>query len=203
MRGRSLILGLILAGAGVGTARAQVPPDHREGEYGGVTPGQATAATPAPTPPKARRARRPPPKDQLTWIGFEAKDGSGQLFFQAPASFNVVQRVDKGQLVLVLEGLHRQVANTRRPLDTRYFDVPIARVTARPTGAGRGHRAGIEVRIAFKNAKDAHEASVRTATEADGMFYAYLDVAGGTTAKPADAAAEPGANDGSDAADGQ
>ena len=30
----------------------------------------------------------------------------------------------------------------------------------------------------FKNAKDAQEAAVRTATEPDGMYYAYLSFAG-------------------------
>ena len=39
-------------------------------------------------------------------------------------------------------------------------------------------------RIAFKNAKDAREATVRTATEADGMYYAYLTFPEGTAAKP-------------------
>jgi hypothetical protein len=36
------------------------------------------------------------------------------------------------------------------------------------------------VKIAFKNAKDAKEATVRTATEADGMYYAYLTFGEGT-----------------------
>jgi hypothetical protein len=188
MRARaSLVLATLIAAGGVGAVRAD--DQHREGEYGGVTPGQGAKATAA---PKGKRARRPPPKDELTWIGFAAKDGGGgELFFQAPAAFAVAPRIERGEVVVVLEGLRRQVRNTRRPLDTRYFDAPIARVSARPVGAhgGKGaHKAGIEVRIAFKNAKDAHEPTVRTTTEADGMFYAYLDFgAGGTTAKPADA----------------
>ncbi len=182
--GPSVVVALMLAS---GAARAD---DHREGEYGGVTPGQTQAAADAAAAKDHKRPKRPPPKDELTWIGFQSKDGGGELFFQAPASFTVAQWIDKGQVVLVLEGLHRQVRNTRRPLDTRYFDAPIARVTARPVGAhgggGSAHKAGIEVRIAFKNPKDAHAASVRTATEADGMFYAYLDFTGGTTATPKD-----------------
>jgi len=175
-RGASVILAWLLVG---GSAQAD---DHREGEYGGVRPG--VAATPA---PPGKRVHHPPRKDELTWLGFEAKEGAGELFFQAPAGFNVVQWVDKGQLVVVLEGLHRQVKNTRRPLDTRYFDAPVARVTARPVGAhggARAHKAGIEVRVAFKNPKDAREGALRTATEPDGMFYAYLDLTGGTTAAP-------------------
>ncbi|HTJ44741.1 MAG TPA: hypothetical protein VL463_21695, partial [Kofleriaceae bacterium] len=143
----------------------------REGEYGGVTPGEKPAQPDTAKP----KHKRPPPKDELTWIGFQAKDGGGgELFFQAPAQFTVTQHVEKGMVVVTLSGLRRQVKNARRPLDTRYFDTSIARVTARPRGSK-----GIEVRIAFKSPKDAHEAQVRTATEPDGMFYAYLDFGAG------------------------
>lgn len=185
----------VLAG---GAANAVADEQHKEGEYGGVTPGQGSGAP----HDGGKHAKRPPPKDELTWIGFAAKDGGGgELFFQAPAAFTVSQRVEKGDVVLVLEGLHRQVRNLRRPLDTRYFDAPIARVIARPVGAHGAHKAGIEVRIAFKTAKDAHEAAIRTATEADGMFYAYLDfgAAGSSmTVKPSE-----GEGSGSDSADGK
>ncbi len=176
MRACSVILAsLWLGGLGVTSLARADAPQHPEGAYGGVTAGQGSAATEAPGD-REKRKHRPPAKDELTWIGFAAREGGGgELFFQAPAAFTVAQRVEKGEVVLVLEGLHRQVKNLRRPLDTRYFDAPIARVVARPVGARGGHKAGIEVRIAFKSAKDAHEASVRTATEADGMFYAYLD----------------------------
>jgi hypothetical protein len=191
MRARaSVVLALLLAGGASGAVRADE--QHREGEYGGVTPGQGSGSSAGSTAaPKGKHPRRPPPKDELTWVGFQGKEGGGgELFFQAPGAFTVSQHVDHGQVVILLEGLRRQVRNTRRPLDTRYFDAPIARVTARAVGARGGkdpHKAGIEVRIAFKNPKDAHEATARTATEADGMFYAYLDFgSAGTTAAPED-----------------
>lgn len=158
-----------------GAARADGP--HQEGDYGGVQPGR-------PADHDGKKPRRPPPKGALTWIGFAPKDGGAELFAQAASAFTVVQAVESGQLVVVLEGLRRQVANTRRPLDTRFFDSPIARISARPVGAhgaghgGPAHKAGIELRIAFKDPKQAHEAQLRTATEADGLFYAYLSVAG-------------------------
>jgi hypothetical protein len=177
MRARSVILASLCVG-GLGAAAASADGRHQEGAYGGVTAGQGSGATEAPGD-RGKRPRRPPAKDELTWIGFQAHDGGGgELFFQAPAGFTVAQRVERGEVVLVLEGLHRLAHNTWRELDTRYFDTPIARVRARPVGArsGKGaHKAGVEVRIAFKRAKDVHEASARTATEGDGMFYAYLD----------------------------
>src|SRR5437660_12686665 len=100
MRARaSVIVAMVLAGgAGAGSARAQG--QHREGEYGGVTPGQGSGSATAPA--TTGKHRRPPPKDELTWIGFAAKDGGGgELFFQAPGAFTVSQRVERGQVVLV------------------------------------------------------------------------------------------------------
>jgi len=150
---------------------------HSEGEYGGVQPGQTHKAEPGAKP----RPKRPPAKGTLSWIGFEPKNGTSEIFFQSVAPFDVSQHVDKGVLVVDL-ALTRLGQNTWRPIDTRFFDTPIARITAK-----KG-RKGVEVRIAFKNAKDAKEGALRTATEADGFYYAYLDFAGGgepaTTAEP-------------------
>ncbi|HEY5944787.1 MAG TPA: hypothetical protein VIV40_04820 [Kofleriaceae bacterium] len=147
-----------------------------EGEYGGVQPGQAKKAEPT------KKAKKAPPKGTLSWIGFETKDGGSQVFFQSIAPFEVSQRVDNGVLVVTLSGLTKLGHNTWRPIDTRFFETPIARVSAKKKGKA------IEVRIAFKTAKEAAQGSVRTATEADGMYYAYLSFAGGS---PAAATKEP------------
>jgi hypothetical protein len=141
---------------------------HKEGDYGGVVPGQKPDA--GTKPPKPKRA---PAKGTLTWIGFEAKDGGAQLFFQSVSPFELSQKVSGGQLVVTLN-LTRLAANTWRKIDTRFFDNPLAGATARKKGRG------IEVKIAFKNAKDLRDGTVRTATEADGMYYAYLTFPEGT-----------------------
>lgn len=146
-------------------------PTHTEGDYGGVKPG---------TPPRQdqHKPKRPPSKGTLSWIGFEAKDGgSAEIFLQSVAPFEVAQRVDNGSLVVNLGGLDKLGQNTWREVDARFFDTPIARITAKHVGAGRGHKAGIEVRITFKNAKDAHEGSLRATNETDGMYYQYLSFA--------------------------
>ena len=141
-----------------GSASAQ---QHQEGEYGGVEPGR-----------KPEKPRKRPAKGTLSWIGFEPKNGGSEIFFQSVAPFEVSQRVDNGTLVVALS-LSRLGQNTWRPIDTRYFDTSLARVTAKKKGKG------IEVRIAFKDPKSATQGSLRTATEADGMYYAYLSFAGG------------------------
>jgi hypothetical protein len=186
MRGALVIL--FVAGA----AHADSGP-HKEGQYGGVTPGETQRSDAAVRPAKPKR---PPPKGTLTWIGFEAKDGGAQVFFQSVAPFELSQRVEGANLIVHLN-LTRLGHNTWRQVDTRFFDNPLSGIVARTVGAARGdkahkaHAAGIEARIAFKNAKDAREATVRTATEADGMYYAYLSFPEGTDVKPPAASTAP------------
>jgi hypothetical protein len=154
-----------------GTVLAQ-PAQHPEGQYGGVQPGH-----------KPEKPKRPPVKGTLSWIGFEPKNGTSEVFFQSIAPFDLTQHLDKGVLVIDMN-LTRLGQNTWRPIDTRFFDTPLARISAK-----KG-RKGVEVRIAFKNAKDAKEGTLRTASEADGFYYAYLDWSGGGEA-PAATDAEP------------
>ncbi|HUQ04301.1 MAG TPA: hypothetical protein VM261_17500 [Kofleriaceae bacterium] len=164
---------LALAGLFVAATPAAAQPAEggvvkKEGDYGGVTPGQAPAAE------KGAKPRRPPARKSLNWVGFAPKDGGGsELFFQAVDDFTVSQRMEGSTLVVTLAGLSKQARNTKRPLDTRFFDTAVARVT---TKVGR-RKKGIEVRVAFKDPKDAREGSVRTDKGADGMFYAYLSFA--------------------------
>ncbi|HEY4118298.1 MAG TPA: hypothetical protein VGM56_10595, partial [Byssovorax sp.] len=105
--------------------------------------------------------------------------------FQSPGQFEVAQHVEGATLVVEL-ALPRLGANAWRQVDTRYFDNPLAGIQARVVGAARAtkdrpaHAAGVEVRVTFKNPKDAKEAAVRTATEADNLYYAYLTFPEGT-----------------------
>lgn len=187
MRGAMVIL-LLAASASADNG------PHKEGEYSGVTPGEAQPRDPAVRPAKPKR---PPPKGTLTWVGFEAKDGGAEVFFQSVAPFEVAQHIEGGTLVVHL-ALTRLGHNTWRQIDTRFFDNPLSGIVARAVGATRaskarpGRAAGIEARITFKNARDAKEAAVRTATEADGMYYAFLKFPEGTGAP---AAAKPPASE--------
>jgi hypothetical protein len=157
------------------------PNQHPEGDYGGVVPGQ-------PQRPDAHgRPRKPLPKGTLSWIGFESKDGTTELFFQSAAPFDVVQHVEDGALVVDLAGVTKLGANTWRPIDTRFFDGPVARVAAHAVGATKGknaHAAGIEVRVSFKDPKAIAQGSFRSATENDGLFYAYLTWVSAATTTP-------------------
>lgn len=161
------LAGLLVAATPAAAQPAEGGVVKKEGEYGGVTPGQAPVAE------KGAKARRPARKS-LNWVGFAPKEGgSSELFFQAVDEFTVSQRMDGSTLVVTLTGLSKQARNTKRPLDTRFFDTAIARVT---TKVAR-RKKGIEVRVAFKDAKDAREGTLRTDKGSDGMFYAYLSFA--------------------------
>ena len=177
MQRLALAVALVLSAHAV-SARADVT--HQEGVYTGAKPGVRPGADVG--KPQSR-----PAASTLSWIGFEAKDGGATVWLQAANPFEISQRVEGATLVIEVSGLRRMVRNTRRPVDTRYFDNPLSRISARAVGARRAHkgqaarRGGIEVRIAFKNAKDAKEATTRTATEADGLFYTYLSFPPGTS----------------------
>jgi hypothetical protein len=162
------------------TPDATPPPtsSHSEGDYGGVSPDH-----PSKPDPNAKPTKKPTP-GTLSWIGFEAKDGGAEIFLQSVNPFELTQYVAGSTLVVVTK-LSRLGQNTWRDVDTRYFDSPVSHIVAKYVGAARAtktepaHGAGVEVRVAFKNAKDAHEASVRATTEADGLYYAYLTFGGG------------------------
>jgi hypothetical protein len=163
---RRLLLCLVLASAATPAFADDPKGPNPEGEYGGVEPGKPRKADPNTKP------KKPPPKGTLSWIGFEAKDGGSQIFLQSVAPFEVSQRVDGNVLVVSLTGVTRLGQNTWRPIDTRFFETTLSRITAKKKGRG------IELRVAFKDAKDAAQGSVKTATEADGMYYTYLSFTG-------------------------
>jgi len=182
----AVVIALLAAPA---AAQPEGPRTKQEGEYGGVNP----EAPPAPPDPGARhRPRKPPPKKTLTWIGFVDRPGGGaELFFQAATPFTLGQHVEGKTLVIFLDGLTRQAHNTRRALDTRFFDSPIARVKARAVGAvkGRkarkghparaGHPAGVEVRVTFKDPRNVAAGAVRSEQGKDGMHYVYVGFGSG------------------------
>jgi hypothetical protein len=180
----ALMLSLVLAGPAF--ADDSKGP-HDEGEYGGVVPGQPQKPDPSARPAKSKR---PPPKGTLSWIGFEAKNGSAEVFLQSPGPFEVTQHMEGATLVVHAQGLARLGQNTWRPIDTRFFDTPLERIVAKRVGSARAtkdrpaHGAGIELRITFKKGKEPKQAEVRTATEGDGFNYVYLTFAGVPSAEP-------------------
>jgi hypothetical protein len=140
---------------------------HQEGDYEGVKGN-------GPKPPvKHTKA------GTLTWIGFSADGGTAHIFLQSEGAVGATQQVSKNVLVVTLTGVKRLGKQVRRPLETRYFDSPVARISVK-----KGKKHTYVVRIAFKGKAAATEGAMRTATEADGFFYTYLDLSGGASTAP-------------------
>jgi hypothetical protein len=146
---------------------APAEPAHAEGVYSGLRPGGRPVATPETA---AVRPRRRGP-NKLRWLGFQADGETAHIFAVLPAPAAVSQRIEGQTLIVRLDGVRAGDASTRRPIDTRFFATPVARITT----AGRDRR-GVELRIELKDGP-AREGAVRTAIEADGAFYVYIDVA--------------------------
>lgn len=189
-RRATILLAAAALAAGVSEARAQqrmptadearsrdepkAPAPHAEGEYGGVVPGKS--------PFRKRR------RDTMTWIGFQPRaDGSSLLFIQLTNELSYEQEVDKGFLVIRLAGAKYGDKNSRRRLDVRFFDTLLAQVTSkrvparRAREAGKGgkarpaQRAGIEVRVEFKDRKDARPGTASLRTDKDGFSYLLFE----------------------------
>ena len=169
-----------VAGLALGAASPVLAQDdpHREGVYGGVNPI-------APTDANKVKHKDALAKKTLHWIGFQQQRSATEVFLQAAQPFTIDQRLEGGVLVISISGLTKLGPNVRRPMDTRFFDGPITTITTHARRAHRARRgvpaatAGIDVHLAFRDGKPA-TGDVRTATEADGMYYAYLSFAGGT-----------------------
>jgi hypothetical protein len=184
------VAALALTGARVAHAQDDRDPadapavePHAEGVYGGVNPIAPAGASKV-------THRDATARKTLHWIGFQQERGATEVFLQAVEPFTIEQRVEGGALVIAIGGLTRLGKNIRRPLDTRFFDGPIVRITSKPRRARRAARgraaitAGIDVTIAFRSGRAA-AGEVRTATGADGMYYAQLTFAGGSGEAPA------------------
>ncbi len=130
--GRYLVAGLLFVSvAGVDAPasaeqakskkKAKTKP-HREGDYGGVTPGAKH--------PWLKRPRRP----TVTWTGFQVRDDDrARLFLQLSHDADYSQRLDKNNVLIVhLPGFRFGGKNAARRIDVRYFGTVLSVV--------RGHR---------------------------------------------------------------
>lgn len=172
----ALVTGLALAGTSAWAGKADDDDEYlegkverKEGEYGGVWPGH---------PPRAHEGRKvaAPKAGTLSWVGFQ----EGTIFLQAGSALSYTQHVEGKQLVVHLVGVKRFGRQVARALDTRFFDTPISRVKVTKVKKRKARKgaparaAGVEVRISFKDPATVGELQIRSATEADGLFYVYI-----------------------------
>jgi hypothetical protein len=123
---------------------------HREGEYGGVTPGKPRASS------DGKRKGKPAPPNTITWVGFQTQGGTPTVFVGGGAAVTPTQSVDGKVLTVRFPGLKLgRSRNLTRFIDTRFFGTDVTRIETRKD------KRDVVVRITFKDA--ARQAKVDTA----------------------------------------
>lgn len=148
---------------------------NREGQYGGVVPDRE------PDPDDTRRTRRKR-KNAVSWIGFQPQDGGrARVFVRMANELEYAQHLAGNVLYINIAGARYRHRNTLRRLDMRHFETALETVTSKRVSRRRARKGkharkrGIELRISFKDAKDAREAAASLAAGKDGYTYLYLD----------------------------
>lgn len=125
--------------------------------YQGVTP-------PGGSPPAEARARRARSR-LVTWPGFESRPNGGSRFFvQLTAEPQWETRASEGRFEVTLSDTRTHLRNTRRPLETRFFNTPVTRAKVERRGR-RGLALVFEMRAA---------ATPRVYTQAGQNGYTFL-----------------------------
>jgi hypothetical protein len=149
---------------------------HKEGDYGGVTPGKAPAAAEA-APKKAKKPRKAPKQPTVQWVGFQDMGGgSARVFVQLSKDAEYQQGVAGDTLVVFLPGAALGNRNNGRFIDTTFFDTRIAKIEAKKVKRAKGHPAGVQVIIHFKKGGPS-QADAKAQTGQDGQHFLYLDFA--------------------------
>lgn len=156
---------------------------HKEGEYGGVTPG---VIYPYDDKDFKNRIKRPTNsgkrKNRVTWVGFQPQDdGTSRVFIQLTSELEYTQAVVGDRLEVHLPGARLANANARRRLDTTQFETSISEVKAQRVAGRRGKKdqpgrsAGVAVTVRFKDAGAARQGTASINKEQDGYYYLFLD----------------------------
>jgi hypothetical protein len=150
---------------------------HREGDYGGVSPGRAEAAGEARPGKLHKHVARASTTPLVTWIGFQVRDGgAARVFVQLSLDAPYAQNVAGDKLVVFVTGARLGKRNSSRFIDTSFFDTRVARIEARNVGARRGQKPGVELTMHFKKGSAA-QAEARLDNGEDGHRYLFLDFA--------------------------
>lgn len=158
-------------------------PQHPEGTYMGVVPGSTAQ------PPAAIAAKKAPAT--ITWPGFQMRpDGSSRVFVQSTTPLEPQPSAAPGKYTVYLPGARIAGGVNRLPLETRFFNTPVSKVSL--TVDARGATVVLEMRA---------DVAPNVTSERDntGYYFTYIELPKGnyvSNAKPAadgsGAAAAPG-----------
>jgi hypothetical protein len=157
--------------------------EHGPATYKGVVPG---AGAP---PPAAAAARKKAPLT-ITWPGFQMRpDGSSRVFIQSTAPLAPQPVAVTGKYRLLLPGARIAAQNNRLPLDTRYFNTPVTRVSL--SADHKGATVSLDLRSDVTP-------QISSEAGAPGYYFTYIDLPKGSyvTAPPATPVPAPAASSG-------
>jgi len=149
--------------------------EHPDGSYAGVIPGASTQ------PPAAARLRKDKGAVVITWPGFQMRpDGSSRVFIQSTAPLEPQASAEGGKYLVRLPGARVASQVNRLPLDTRYFNTPVTRVSLNVGNAGA--TVLLDLRVAVTP-------QVSSERDATGYYFTYIELPKGSWLPGAEAAA--------------
>lgn len=151
---------------------ASVTTPHPLSEYGGVTPGGPNP------PPRAGhlRSRRhtpgPRPTEIIAWPGFQMQPSGGSRFFvQTTGPVTTEVHPSTGRVEIVFHDTAVHLSNSRRWLETQYFETPVLR--ARLERRRRDMVLVMQLRAAVTPVVSSG------AADASGFVFTYIDFGAG------------------------
>jgi hypothetical protein len=156
--------------------RNTTEPQHAEGTYMGVAPGSEAQ------PPAAIAAHKGPAT--ITWPGFQMRpDGSSRVFVQSTTALELQPTAAPGKYALHLPRAHVSGGTNRLPLDTRFFNTPVTKVSL------SSDRTGVTIVLELRAEVAPNVSSERGSA---GYFFTYIDLPKGSYVanKPAGPAAK-------------
>ncbi len=157
------------AATGDGSERGITAPkvtgdEHAAGTYAGVSPG-------GPQAPAVSNAAGQTPAT-VTWPGFQMRpDGTSRVFFQSTAPVLVQTSVESGKFIVKLPGAKVAGDINRLPLETRFFNTPVTKVTIAET------RAAVVLTLWLRAQVTPHVSAERGAS---GYSFTYIDLPAGS-----------------------
>ncbi|HKU41480.1 MAG TPA: AMIN domain-containing protein [Polyangiales bacterium] len=149
-------------------------PGHPLGSYAGVVPGAGTA------PPVA--APRTESKPLITWPGFQMRqDGTSRVFIQSTGPLTPLATTLGTKFSVNLPGAKVAGNTNRLPLETRFFNTPVARVNIEV------QKDGVTLVLDMRASVEPIVSSERGPT---GYYFLYIDLPKGQYVQNAPAAVE-------------
>jgi hypothetical protein len=133
---------------------------HPAGTYTGVAPGGT--ATPAVGLPAGKSPAT------ITWPGFQMRpDGTSRVFVQSTTPLNPQPSAAPGKYLVFLPGAHVSGGTNRLPLETRFFNTPVMRVSLSV------NRDGAQLILDLRADVAPHLSAERDST---GYYFTYIDL---------------------------